>query len=190
MSTNFDGDKALVAAVLNGNRLALHQLIDQHQRLVTTMIHRIIDNPMDREELCQDIFLKVYDKLDEFKFQSKLSTWIATIAYRAALNHLNKKKVDFSELDNIAYQMGIENDKAEVDDFTAFVHKLIDQLPIQYRNVLTLYYVEGFSYPEIVEITNMPEGTVKNYLYRAKEKLRNLTEPYLNTELEGYGPRK
>jgi RNA polymerase sigma factor (sigma-70 family) len=60
--------------------------------------------------------------------------------------------------------------------------KLVDQLPINYKSVLTLFYLDGFSYPEIVEITGMPEGTVKNYIHRAKSKLRTIVENSARTE--------
>ena len=185
-----EDDRSLVSAVVRGNKGAFKRLIEQHQTLVAHMIYRIVDDEMDREELCQDVFVRVYDKLHEFQFQSKLSTWIATIAYRTAINHVNKNKVRFTELEEVKFHQTEMADVAESSDFTAFVHRLIDQLPMQYRNVLTLYYVQGFSYPEIVSITEMPEGTVKNYLYRAKEKLRTLSEPYLKQELEGYGFKK
>lgn len=190
MSLAQEDDKSIINAIINGDRNALARLIRQNQKLVTHMIYRLIDDPLDREELCQDVFIRVYDKIHEFKFQSKLSTWIATIAYRTAVNHLQRKKTAFVDLETVALHQVADDHRAEAIDFTVFVHSLIDQLPFQYRNVLTLYYVEGFSYPEIVEITEMPEGTVKNYLHRAKEKLRNLTEPYLKQELEGYGPNK
>ena len=62
------------------------------------MIGRLVDRNEDREELCQDVFLKVYEKISEFNFQSKLSTWIATIAYRTGINHLRKKKIALSDI--------------------------------------------------------------------------------------------
>ena len=77
-------DQALVARVASGDMQAFRLLIKQHERLVSHMIGRLIDNAEDREELCQDVFLKVHEKLSEFNFQSRLSTWIATIAYRHA----------------------------------------------------------------------------------------------------------
>ena len=57
-------------------------------------------------------------------------------------------------------------------------------MPANYKMVLLLFYIEGFSYPEIVKMTGMPEGTVKNYLFRAKEKLKKLTIPYLGKEID------
>ena len=73
-------DKALVSAIIGGDLQAFKRLIKQHERLVAHMVSRLIDRKEDRDELCQDVFLKVYEKISEFNFQSKLSTWIGTIA--------------------------------------------------------------------------------------------------------------
>jgi hypothetical protein len=76
-------DRTLVSQILSGDKQAFRALIKQNERLVGHMVGRLIDQHEDREELCQDVFMKVYEKLGgNLLFQSKLSTWIATIAYR------------------------------------------------------------------------------------------------------------
>ena len=75
-------DRALVSKVLNGDMNAFRLLIRQHERLVAHMVSKVVKSAEEREEVCQDVFLRVYEKLNEFNFQSRLSTWIATIAYR------------------------------------------------------------------------------------------------------------
>lgn len=179
-------DQDLVKQVLNGNMRAYGILIDQHQLLVAHMVSRVISNDQDREELCQDIFVKVYESLGEFKGNSKLSTWIATISYRTAINFAKKqsRRNEVLELDDIAFKVGSIDDRFQSEDFNRFIRSIIDQMPASYRIVLTLFYLEGFTYPEIIEITNMPEGTVKNYLFRAKQKLKDLLLPYLGNEIE------
>ncbi len=79
-------DQELVNQILGGSDSALKLLIDRYQRLVAHMVGRVIDSSMDREEICQDVFIKIYEKLNTFKYDSKLSTWIATIAFRTAVN--------------------------------------------------------------------------------------------------------
>jgi len=91
-------EQALVSRVISGDKQAFRLLIKQHERLVAHMVGRLVDRDEDREELCQDVFLKVYEKISEFNFQSKLSTWIATIAYRMGINHLRKKKIALSDI--------------------------------------------------------------------------------------------
>lgn len=181
-------DKALVAQVLSGDRQALRVLIKRHERLVSHMIGRLIDRHEDREELCQDVFLKVYEKLGEFTFQSKLSTWIATIAYRHAINHLRKRKIEIRELPDSEYEteqfISHENVAEAMADqqLDEVVTTLIEKLPPQYRAILTLYHVQQMSYPEIVEITGLPEGTVKNYLFRARQLLKEKVKQYFGKE--------
>jgi RNA polymerase sigma factor (sigma-70 family) len=180
-------DKVLVAQVISGDRQAFRMLIKQHERLVGHMIARLIDRHEDREELCQDVFLKVYEKLGEFTFQSKLSTWIATIAYRHGINHLRKKKIEIRELpeeDEREQFISTENVEENFSDqqLDNIVMSLIDQLPPQYKAILTLYHVQDMSYPEIVEITGLPEGTVKNYLFRARQLLKEKVKKYLGKE--------
>jgi RNA polymerase sigma factor (sigma-70 family) len=180
-------DKALVDAVLSRNRQALRDFIKRHERLVSHMVARLVDDKSDREELCQDIFLRAYEKLSEFNFQSKLSTWVATIAYRHGVNHLRKRKMKWADLPeeaddwNFAEPENLANN-IEEDDIEVIIKKNIEQLPPQYKVVLTLYHVDGMNYHEIGEATGMPEGTVKNYLFRARHLLKESVKKYLGQE--------
>jgi len=181
-------DRKLVARVLTGDLQAFMLLIKQHERLVSHMIGRLIKNGEDREELCQDVFLRVHEKLGEFTFQSKLSTWIATIAWRHAINHLRKQKMFYTDLPDEEtftrkFIEEVNPESVTVErDLDEFVLKLVDELPPQYKIVLTLYHVDGMSYPEIGEVTQMPEGTVKNYLFRARNLLKEKVKMYLGKE--------
>ena len=187
-NTEMMDDRALVSRVLSGDMQAFMLLIRQHERLVAHMVGRLVKNDEDREELCQDVFVRVHEKLAEFSFQSKLSTWIATIAWRSAINHLRRKKMLFSDIpeEESFTKRFIEESNPETlteeRDLDAFVLKLVDELPAQYRIVLTLFHLEGMSYPEIGEVTKMPEGTVKNYLFRARNLLKERVKIYLAKE--------
>ncbi|MEP0984256.1 sigma-70 family RNA polymerase sigma factor [Ekhidna sp.] len=176
-------EKQLVRQVLSGSDSAIRLLISKYERLVIHMVARVVSDNMDREELCQDVFVKVIDKLSGFHFESKLSTWIATIAYRTAVNFAKKKKLVQVDLDEIAFKTGNEPDITEEEDMKSFILKLIDQLPVNYKTVLTLFYLDGFSYPEIMEVTGMPEGTVKNYIHRARLKLKKIVEDSSRKEI-------
>lgn len=181
-------DRALISRILNGDTQAFRLLIKQHERLVAHMVSRLVKQAEDREELCQDVFLKVFEKLGEFNFQSRLSTWIATIAYRYAINHLRKRKLllnDIPEEENFtAYFVEDANPESilEEQDMDGFVMTLVDQLPPQYKTVLTLYHLENMTYPEITEVTGMPEGTVKSYLFRARNLLKEKVKTYIGKE--------
>lgn len=181
-------DQALVLRITRGDMQAFRMLIQRHQRLVAHMIGRLIDNAEDREELCQDVFLKVHEKLSEFNFQSKLSTWIATIAYRHAINHLRKNRIEVSDIPEeesfTAHFVATDNpgEKIEDDNLNEWVLRFIGQLPVQYRAVLTMYHLDNMTYPEIGAATGMPEGTVKNYLFRARAMVKEKVMKYLGKD--------
>ncbi len=183
-----EGDKALVSRVLSGDLQAFRMLIKQNERLVAHMIGRVIRDREEAEELCQDVFLKVYEKLSGFNFQSRLSTWIATIAYRIALNHLKKKKIPLSDLpeeeETRTFFIDSNDPGAIMEDKDAesIILNLVERLPPHYRTVLMLFHVDGLSYEEITQITEMPEGTVKNYIYRARNLLKDIVMKYLGKE--------
>jgi RNA polymerase sigma factor (sigma-70 family) len=181
-------DRALVSRVVNGDEPALRQLIRQHERLVAHMVGRLVKQAEDREELCQDVFLKVFEKISEFNFQSRLSTWIATIAYRQAINHLRKQKMEYEDLpegdvwkENFTVKENPGSQLAE-KDMEEWILKLVDYLPAQYKAVLTLYHLDEMNYAEIGEVTGMPEGTVKSYLFRARNLLKEKVKQYLGKE--------
>jgi RNA polymerase sigma factor (sigma-70 family) len=181
-------DRALVKKVIAGDLQAFRLLISMNERLVAHMIGRLVKNEEEKEELCQDVFLKVHEKLGEFSFQSKLSTWIATIAYRHAINHMRKNKMAYSDIpDEESFSnrfVEFENPESVLaeNDMDVFVKRMIEELPPQYKVVLTLYHIEGMTYPEIGEVTEMPEGTVKNYLFRARNLLKEKVKMYLGKE--------
>lgn len=184
-------EQKLVSQILEGDRHALNMLIKKYERLVAHMVFRIVESTEDREEICQDVFIKVYQSLPRFNFKSKLSTWIGTIAYRHALNSLKKKKKIISANDpfsseNDCEAQFIDHQTPEKilskSDTKAIIHQLIETLPVQYRTIITLFHLEEMSYPEIVKITGMPEGTVKNYLFRARKQLKEKLKHYIVKE--------
>jgi RNA polymerase sigma factor (sigma-70 family) len=179
-------DKALITSILDGDNQAFRMLIKQNERLVAHMVGRLVKNREEMEELCQDVFLKVYDKLGTFTYKSRLSTWIAAIAYRMAINHLKKKKmvysdglneVDFADPDPAGQEKVMEEEELDL-----LIIKLTDKLPPQYKTVLLLFHVDGMSYTEIVKVTGLPEGTVKNYIFRARKLLKDIVIRYLGKE--------
>lgn len=181
-------ERSLVSRVIGGDADAFRVLISQNERLVAHMVGRLVKRAEDREEVCQDVFLKVYQKLGEFSFESKLSTWIATIAYRHAINHIRKHKMDFEELPEGDLEHSrfkeVEDPEAILSesDIETHVMKLVELLPVQYRTVLTLYHLDGMNYSEIAKVTDMPDGTVKSYLFRARTLLKEKVKRYLGKE--------
>jgi RNA polymerase sigma factor (sigma-70 family) len=173
-------DSELINQILNGNMNAFTFLVNRYQKLVVHITGRLIQRQDELEDVCQDVFLKVYQNLGKYRNECKLSTWIATIAYNTSINYLRKNKKgeevnpdDSASLRNLA---DFRSADYELVDLHRYIREQIENLPVQYRTVLTLFHLEEFSYQEIEQITGMPEGTVKSYLFRAKallkEKLR------------------
>ncbi|MEQ8925303.1 MAG: sigma-70 family RNA polymerase sigma factor [Fulvivirga sp.] len=177
-------DQDLVRQVLNGNTKAFEYLVDSHKTLVAHMVGRVIQSQEDHEEVCQDVFLRVYNRLDEFNFQSKLSTWIATIAFRMSIDFVKKKKryVDLNEskIDDESVA-SVEEETIRLDS-KEYLNKIIDVLPVHFRTVITLYHLQEMTYPEIVEVTGLPEGTIKSHLFRARKLLKEKLEQFLKKE--------
>lgn len=183
--------RLLVAEILDGNRQAFEEIIRRYQRLVSHMVFRMVSNGTDREDLCQEVFIKVYRNLGSFRFGSKLSTWIAQVAYNTCINHLEKKRLpliddvlgdeaDGSALERQPDRAFAPDDYAERKDIGCRVRVEIAKLPAQYRAVLTMYHLDDMCYEEIVQVTGLPMGTVKSHLFRARKLLKErLTEKYV-----------
>jgi len=151
-------------------------LVNRYQKLVVHITGRLIQRQEEVEDVCQDVFLKVYQNLGKYCNECKLSTWIATIAYNTSINYLRKykKMMEVNPDDSVALRnmTDFKSDEYERTDLHQYIHEQIELLPVQYRTVLSLYHLEEFSYQEIEQITGMPEGTIKSYLFRAKALLR------------------
>ncbi len=185
-------EKEIIRRVLTGDSSAFHLLVANYQRLVAHVAYRMISNPAEVEDICQDIFLKVYQNLNRFRFESKLSTWIAKIAYTTCLNHLQKKRV--SLFDDLAGENQFIEDfssngespaeSMELNDTSNRLQKEIQKMPLKFRTAITLYHLDEMSYRQIGEIMNLPEGTVKSYLFRARKYLKDkLISKYQPEEL-------
>ncbi len=179
---NMYDDRELIEKILNGKKSAFSLLIKKYEKMIWILISRMVLDEDEIKDICQEVFIKIYINLDQFKFNSKFSTWIATITYRLTLNHLRKKKKD--NLADIQDEIFVEtliseNDPSgylEANELQSNVHNLLEKLPVQYRTIITLYHLDDFSYKEIGEITGMPDGTVKNYLFRARKILKDIIE--------------
>ena len=181
-------EKEVVTGVLNGDTRAFELLVKQYENLVFYVTRRLVKEQNAVEDICQEVFIKVHKSLFRFNFQSKLSTWVARIAYLTAINYIRKynreRLTDYPDDIDHYYFTGENPEQLMTKKETAnYVEQLILQLPEKYRIVLTLYHLNEFSCAEIEEITGMPEGTVKNYLFRARKLLKEKLQVYLKNEL-------
>ena len=177
-------DTELISQILDGNMNAFTFLVNRYQKLVVHISGRLIQRQDELEDVCQEVFIKVYQNLGKYRNECKLSTWIATIAYNSSINYLRKfrRLKEVNPDDSIALRnlADFRAENYEITDLKRYIREQIELLPIQYRTVVTLFHLEEFSYQEVEQITGMAEGTVKSYLFRAKailrEKLKHIVD--------------
>ena len=180
MKTTMAESRHLINRIKSGDHNAFQTLIETYQRLVSHIVFRTIPNESDSEDICQDVFLKVYQNIAGFRFESKVSTWIARIAYNTCINYLQKKKVPLFDdhtfedktLNSVSGQSKLPDAITEGKDTASRLQTEIGALDVRYRTILTLYHLDEMSYAEIGKIMNLPEGSVKSYLFRARKRLR------------------
>lgn len=176
-----NNDHALVEKILNGDMRAFELFVERYKKLVSHIVFRMVRNAEDREDICQEVFMKIYRNLHSFQFSSKLSTWVATITYNNCVNYLQKRKEPlFDDFAPETGQIEIANENVpsaeedtEKNDIARLLYSEIGKLKGIYRVIITLYHLDEMSYNEIVEITGLPEGTVKSYLFRARKMLKD-----------------
>nr|MBN2277861.1 sigma-70 family RNA polymerase sigma factor [candidate division Zixibacteria bacterium] len=180
----------IIDRILAGETAVFEQLVTDYQRLVNHVVFRMIPDDHDRPDICQDIFMRVYRNLGNFRADARLSTWIARIAYNRCLDYLGRKKISVTAepLEEAArFIAGNEprpDEQAVGQNRREVLEQAIGQLPVQYRMIITLYHLDEMSYEEIGKIMKLPIGTVKSYLFRARRQLKETLEArYLREEL-------
>ena len=176
--------------MLGGDNASFGQLVRRTEGLVAQLVFRMIRQPADRPDVAQEVYLKAFKNLAGFKFQAKFSTWVGQIAYNTCLHYLEKKQLVLVDLweqppDDPAAAEGRRAAPALVagpaydpetalfgQDLAAILSTAIEQLPPLYRTLVSLYHQQELSYEEIGQITSLPDGTVKNYLFRARQLLK------------------
>lgn len=181
-------DKVIITSILNGNIQAFATVVKNTEKLVAHIVRKMTTIEDDQKDLVQDIYLKAYQNLSSFQFKSKLSTWIANIAYHTTINYLQKKKIPIIEIEAMIESRFIVTESAELEaiktEAVEILIKEIDKLPPLYKTLIALYHLEELPNKEIAEITNLPEGTIKSYLSRARKILKdNINHHYTNREL-------
>jgi len=178
-------DQDLVKAVLAKTPGAFERLVTRHQNLVWHLVYRVVQHPEDARELCQDVFFRVHERLHQYRFESALSTWIGRVAFSVASRHMQKKRLPMVEPadDDEAgspwesVSDGFDLEAACADgEVMQLLSVAIDKLPPLQRTLVTLYHLEEMPVGEIASVTGLPEGTVKNYLFRARSRLRQQLE--------------
>ena len=187
-------DEELVERAKRGDRRAFRMLVDRHKHMVFNVALRMLRNREDAEDAAQEAFLRAFRSIGTFRGQAKFSSWLVRIAINVSLSFAERAhaKQTFAEFQDEADEADAHfvdarmnpEEIASRNDFGERIRALVGTLPPRYRAVITLYYLEERSYQEVAEILEIPLGTVKTHLHRAKEHLRkSILEHYHREEL-------
>lgn len=173
------GDDELVKASLEGNKQAFGEIIARYQGMVARTVKGMLGDSVYSEDIGQDVFIKLYKSLPEFRGEAKLSTYIQKIAVNLTLNELKRRKRFFSMFtqagNNEMYEYEIAaHDSEERRDASEIVGKALKGMDPRFRIILTMRMLQGYSTRETAEILDLPIGTVLSRLSRAQEQLKGI----------------
>ena len=189
MSTGLS-DNEIISSVLNGDKHAYAELVTRYQNYVFTLTLRLIKSREDAEEVAQDVFVKAYRSLPNFRGDSKFSTWLYTIVNTTSITFLRKKKLNIQSLDNEnvfeladSRDSGLRADLVEQKSRVGMVNKAIALLSPDDAEVITLFYKAEQSLDEIGKILGLETNTVKVRLHRARTRLKEKMETHFSEEV-------
>ena len=171
-----EAESSLIASCLKGNRLAQQKLYTSYCDAMYNVAYRMLGNIAEAEDALQEAFIDVFSKLDTFREESSLGAWIKRIVINHCLNVFKKRKLQVEELNEKYSDVPDEDfdDDENVQYEVSRVKSAIMQLPDGYRQVLTLYLIDGYDHAEIASIMGIQETGSKSQFSRAKAKLREL----------------
>ena len=190
MSTGLN-DNELISKVLSGDHQAYAGLVNRYQNYVFTLTLRMVKNREDAEEVAQDVFIKAFKYLADFRGASKFSTWLYTIVNNTCISFLRKKKLEIHSLDNekvfeVADSMdsGFRANLVEQKSRQSMVHNAIGLLGPDDAEIITLFYKSEQSLEEIAQILGLEVNTAKVRLHRARTKLKEKMETHFAHEVK------
>jgi RNA polymerase sigma-70 factor (ECF subfamily) len=186
-------DQEIVVWALDGAESAYRELLRRYERPVYALIYRMVRDRELAEDLTQETFVKVLNALERYQPEYKFSSWIFKIANNAAIDQLRRKELSTLSLEGgpdattperleaTSLQIGDQAesplDELEAREIGVAIEEAIARLRPEYRACIIMRHVEGRPYEEIAGILDLPLGTVKTYIHRARAELRGLLEP-------------
>ena len=180
-SYNVPEEADLVTASLNGDKRAFGEIVTRHQKMVARTVKGMLGDSVFADDIGQEVFIKLYNSLSEFRGDAKLSTYIQKIAVNLTLNEIKRRKRFFSMFsqrgNNEMYEFEVaDRDDEERKEASELVNKALLAMDPKFRIILTMRMLQGYSTKETAEILDLPLGTVLSRLSRAQEQLRNILE--------------
>jgi len=169
----------LVKASLNGDKRAFGEIVNRYRKMVARTVKGMLGDSVFAEDIGQEVFIKLYRSLSEFRGEAKLSTYIQKIAVNLTLNEIKRRKRFFSMFsqkgNNEMYEFEVADyDTEERREASEIVNKALLAMEPKFRIIVTMRMLQGYSTKETAEILDLPLGTVLSRLSRAQEQLRNI----------------
>jgi RNA polymerase sigma-70 factor (ECF subfamily) len=171
---DFD-ERALIERCRTGDDIAFGELVDRYKNLVYGMVWRMLSDRSQTDDLAQEVFLKVYRGLPYFRGDARLSTWIFRIVSNVCSQARSRRTAEVPGAVP-AREPGASDVAFAELELRDRLDKAIAQLPENYRLLIAAHYLEGVQYEALAEALDIPVGTVKTHLYRAKRRLRELLQ--------------
>ena len=175
-------DCDLVASAVDGVEGSFEELVKRYQRPISAYVYRMVGDYESALDLTQEIFIKVYNSLRRYRSEFKFSTWIYKIAHNSAVDHLRRSSTREHSLiaggEDDQFELPIDSGRltpeqeSERKERRVEIESVVRTLPGNYRELVILRHSQDLTYEEIVEVTGLPLGTVKNRLFRAREMMR------------------
>jgi RNA polymerase sigma factor (sigma-70 family) len=175
-------DQDIIRQVLSGQKNAYAILVERYQHFVFTIALRYVTNREEAEELAQDVFIKAYRSLADYKGQSKFSTWLYAITNNTCLSFNRKKKETLLSLEE--RHESIAADEAGFRNETNILHRAMKYLPQADAEILNLFYMAEQSIEETGQILGLSTSNVKVRLFRARQKLKQILEQKYSDEIK------
>jgi RNA polymerase sigma-70 factor (ECF subfamily) len=174
-------ENELVKASLNGDKDAFGEIVNRYQKMVARTVKGMLGDSVFTEDVGQEVFIKLFYSLPEFRGEAKLSTYIQKIAVNLTLNEIKRRKRFFSmfsqKANNEMYEFEIaDNDIEKRTEASEIVNKALLAMDPKFRVIVTMRMLQGYSTKETSEILDIPVGTVLSRLSRAQTQLRNILE--------------
>jgi RNA polymerase sigma factor (sigma-70 family) len=179
-----------IRQIIAGDAERFGYFVDTYQHLAFTIAFRIVNNQEDAEEVVQDAFVKAYMSLQNFRQDSKFSTWLYKIVVNTALSKTRRKKLSITDNETTAIEEitieGIENAYAKLahEEQKRIINSALDEMNMEDSLLLTLFYLQELSLDEIMEITGTPKENIKVKLHRARKKMFTILQKQLGKDLK------
>lgn len=181
-------DRKLATLAAQGREGAFRELLARYERPVFSLVYRMVRDRTLAEDLAQEAFIRAFNAIDSYKTSYKFSNWIFKIANNHTIDYLRKRKLDTVSIDgsphasteeeasrtSLVVESGDEtpHEFVEHKELGGQIEAAIGELREEYRTAILLRHVEGYAYDEIADIMDLPLGTVKTYLHRARNQLK------------------